>query len=183
MAVKNLESLVLPGVPAFRGVVTGLQGIDSNPVNCRMPAMVLSHPRHPSQRDPQAGLDAGPRYGRARAAGAAVRAGRPVSWAGVTVRRSPARAAGQAVLSGWPFARGSTRPAFAWRTGRTTTVTRANAGEELPERCPGFSVQELAPVGYPSRPPASTPDQSRKPGTACLRPLSTGRSRLRREDT
>jgi hypothetical protein len=185
MAVKNLESLVLRGVHVAGGVVIDGMRFDSNLANCRMPAMDLSHFRHPSQRDPQAGLDARPRYpraGTAGAAGAAVRAGRPASWEGVSVRRSPARVAGRTVLSGWSLTQGSTRPTAAWPTGHQATGAWATVGEELPERRQAFSASTLTTGGPTGRPEASMVETSRKQA-AWFRPQCTGRSGLRRGDS
>ena len=69
MAVKHLENLVLRGVSVACDVVTGLKRIGSSTANCGMPAMDLSHSRHPSQRD-QADQDFRPWYFPAKPIGA-----------------------------------------------------------------------------------------------------------------
>ena len=180
MAVMNWESLVLRGVNAVRGVVTGLERIDSKRANRSLPAMDLSLSRHPSQQSPQAGLDAGTRYGHADTIGAAtatLRAGRPESCRVVLDRRSPASSAGRAVLSGWSLATGEPCPTVAaLGIGRMTGGNAAAVGMELPERALRFMAPAMPPTG-------SMAAKRRKPRAAWSRPHSARRSPLRRGDS
>jgi hypothetical protein len=141
-----------------------------------MPAMDLSHSRHPLQRHPQASLDAEPRYCLAETVGeaaAAVRAGRPASCRGVLVRRSPAMTAGRTVLSGWSLAMGGPCRTAVGCAGPRTGDTLTSVGKELPERFPAFTASTLFPTG-------TRGDKRRTRGSAWCRPQSMGSSRLRR---
>jgi hypothetical protein len=154
MAVKHLENLVLRGVFVACDVVTGLKRIGSNAANCGMPAMDLSHSRHPSQRD-QADQDLRPWYPPAKPIGAgttAVRAGRSASRPGVLASRSPAIAARRTVLFGWSLAKGETCPTVAVFARRLTTGTTAPVGEELPERSLRYPTKALQGGGQGNLP-------------------------------
>ena len=170
MRVKNLETLVLRGVTVACDCVTGLKGIGSN-LAAQMPAMDLSHLRHPSQSDPQAGMDTGPRYWRAEPSGAASaveRAGRPGRSSGVLVRRNPAINAGRAILSGWSLATGEPFPTAAWCIGRFSPASPAAVEQahrlRFPERSQPFPATALTPGG-PASQPRGDRAQKRRQGT------------------
>jgi hypothetical protein len=165
MAVKNLETLVLRGVSVACDVVTGLKRIGSKAANCEMPAMDLSHSRHPSQRD-QAVQDIRPWYYPAKPSGvgsATVRAGRPESRSGVLASRSLAIAARPTVLFGWSLAKGEACPTAAVFTRRLTTSRTATLDEQLPERSLPHPTQAL-PAGGQRDLPALTRGQKRRVG-------------------
>jgi len=103
MAVMNLESLVLRGVPVLNDVRMVLERIGSNSVVQEPPATSLSFARHLFLSAPQADAEAGTRWANpcfTEGKRTAYRAGRPARSAGVLGSRCPARFAGQAVLSG-----------------------------------------------------------------------------------
>jgi hypothetical protein len=159
MAVMKLETLVLGGVSIARDVVTGLKGIGSNPAKSGLPAMDLSHSRHLSQSYRQAEADDPQRPWRADrvgAARAARRAGRPGSFPGVSVRRTPAIVAGRTVLSGWSLRKGAFSP-----MAMQCYDTAAPADRELPKR---FQPPATRTLGSSPR---------RLVGTAWFRPSGT----------
>src|SRR5262249_50813855 len=132
MAVLNLESLVLRGVPVACDVVTGLERIGFNASGSGARAVLLSLTRHPSPSDPQAGADPGMRYAAVQGmAHAAPRAGRPGRSAGVPDSRGPAISAGRAILSGWSLAVGDPCATAARRLAAFAGTTPATVGKAL----------------------------------------------------
>ncbi|HZU35075.1 MAG TPA: hypothetical protein VFA18_04160 [Gemmataceae bacterium] len=143
MALKHLESLVLFGVPAVRGVVADVERVDPKQGLGQNPAG-LSHPRHLSQGSPDTDYQNpmrfpfAPRMGMAEA----VRAGRSGCPTGVSLCRGPALAAGRGKLHGWPRITGGFVPARTWRltvlaakrrvAGRLTRSGRSSG--QLPRR-------------------------------------------------
>jgi hypothetical protein len=155
MAVKNLENLVLRGVNVACDVVTGLSRIGSNTVQVQTPAMALSHSRHPSHSDREAGLDSGPWYVRAEtfgAANAAERAGRPGCCPGVSASRIPARAVGRTVLSGWSLAVEEPYPPTPCYSGRFTAGMQRSVDQGCFQRLQRNSARSLQRGGLSSRP-------------------------------
>jgi hypothetical protein len=128
MALKNLESLLLPVVPAVvRGVVAGLKGTGSAQASGQTRAVALSFTRHLPPGIPGPDSDPMMRYEPANygEAHAAQRAGRSGSSAGVPDSRTPARTAGAAILSGWSLAAGGIGLLGASWRGLTATATVA----------------------------------------------------------
>jgi hypothetical protein len=141
MVMTNLESLKLRGVRVGGDATAKMVRFDSR-MDHEQTAASLSHPRHPSQswrigyqpdsrRDLAESLDEDT---------AAIRAGRPDSFAGVPVSRSPAGKAGWAVLSGWLQAVGELRSTAARWFGSFMAKTRASVDNAAPRHSFGFPL-------------------------------------------
>jgi hypothetical protein len=94
------------------------------------------HSRHPSQSCRRTGYQSDSRFSLAESLdedSTAIRAGRPDSFAGVPVSRSPAGIAGWAVPSGWLKAVGEPRSTAVRWFGSFRAKSRASVGNAAPE--------------------------------------------------
>jgi hypothetical protein len=134
MVVTNLESLVLRGVGVVGDVTARIMRFGSR-MDHGQTAASLSHPRHPSQSCRRIGYQSDSRFILAESLDedtAAIRAGRPDSFAGVPVSRSPAGIAGWAVLFGWLKAVGEPRSTAVRWFGSFRAKSRASVGNAAP---------------------------------------------------
>lgn len=138
MAVMNLESLVLRGIPVANDVAVSLKRSGSNPAQEGTSAL-LSPMRNPAPTSrsadyqPPTPILCADDLGTDRSA---ERAGRPESGVGVPASRSPARTASQAILFGWSLAAGATCFPIALRLGLAKAKTGTPGGQAHHGRSP-----------------------------------------------
>jgi hypothetical protein len=132
MVVTNLESLVLRGVRVGGDATAKMVRFGSRMGHVRTAAF---HSRHPSQSCRRTGYQSASRFILAESLdedSTAIRAGRPDSFAGVPVSRSPAGIAGWAVLFGWLKAVGEPRSTAVRWFGSFRAKSRASVGNAAP---------------------------------------------------
>lgn len=148
MAVITLKTLVLRGVAVTGDVVTARTRIAGYQANGGLPAL-RSFMRHLSPgclgTEPERRHD---RVDNRDAEHASVRAGRPGSWTGVPVRRSPALSGGRINPLGWSLAEGEPRPLAARLLGLAQAQAVAAVDKVLP--------------GRPNLPQLSTPSTGKR---------------------